>query len=186
MNQLYKFIYALNNPETFIWKQNLEKVKEYIITHKECPSIGRNRLLAKYGVEHPFQNSLYRDPETKKLENWVRQQKKHYIYNSDFIINTNAEIKHLWESTINDPIYKPHLCFDKVEKWKYTLEKLKEFIRSTRELPNNQNMNPETKKLAIWMERQMQNYKNKKGLMKTREIKRLWEEFNKNCCNFYQ
>jgi hypothetical protein len=75
-------------------------------------------------------------------------------------------------------MYKPHLCFDKVEKWKHTLEKVKEFIRETGELPSSQNMNPETKKLAIWMKRQTQNYRNKnKRFMKTPEIKCLWEEF---------
>jgi hypothetical protein len=180
MNQLYEFIYALNYSETFIWKQNLEKVKEYIFTHKECPSIGRNRLLAKYGSEYPIiQHSLYRDPETKKLGNWVRQQKIHYKNkNCGCIINTKPEIRHLWESTINDPIYKPHLYFNKVQKWKHALEKVKEFIRETGELPTNQNMNPETKKLAIWIQHQTRNYRNKKQfIMKTPEIKRLWEEF---------
>lgn len=178
MNQLHELINSLNNPADVIWKQNLEKVKEYIVTHNECPSIGRKKLLERYGVEYPIQHSMYRDPEAKKLGIWVRQQKIHYKNNDiTSLINTNPEIRKLWEITINDPFYRQYLCFDKNEYWKHNLEKVKEYIRINGKIPSHQDnvYSAETKKLGIWLRRQIVDYKNDR--MSTPEIKHLWEEF---------
>ena len=153
------------------WKKNLENFKVYVTAHKECPSIERKQLLKKYGVEYAFQNLMYIDVEAEKLGIWVQLQKIHY--KKDLI--KNLKIKQLWEDTINDPEYSEYLSLNKFEKWKLALEKVEEYIQINKKMPNPQcNFNFETKKLGIWLKRQVVDYDN--NIMKPK-IRNLWENF---------
>ena len=63
------------------------------------------------------------------------------------------------------------------EKWHNNLEQSKQFIMDNNRLPSRNIKFPEEKSLRLWINRQINNYKNKTQIMKQEEIQQAWEEF---------
>jgi len=65
---------------------------------------------------------------------------------------------------------------DHTEKWNKNFEKLKDFINNHNRTPSSIGKETHEKVLGKWLSHQLENYKNKVGSMKNREIRIKWEE----------
>ena len=139
------------------WKNNLLKVKEYIIKHSQSP---RNND---------------EDKSIKILGAWIGTQKDNY--NKNIKGMKNAEIKLEWEQFINDERFRQYVVCDLVDNWKNNLLKVKEYIIENNNSPSDKCININNKKLGIWIGAQKNNYKNNINNMKNSEIKLEWEQF---------
>jgi superfamily II DNA or RNA helicase len=132
------------------WKQNLQRVKAYIKTHKKI-------------TKNTINPTLY---------NWIHTQKK--IYKKKQGIMKNPVIYKLWTETINDPKYNKYLA-SLEEKWKHNLEQLKAFIDNNKKTPRQHDKIDEIKTLARWTGEQKTNYVRTECLMKNLDIRTEWE-----------
>jgi superfamily II DNA/RNA helicase len=136
-----------------IWNYNLEKVKKYIDKNKKRPSESN------------------KNKDIKSLGIWLSQKSIHYKDNKGIMKYEN--IRKLWEEFINDK-YKEYFLSNE-EIWKDNLMKVKEYIDKNNKKPyrgENQRL-----KLGEWLHTQTTNYKDNKDIMKTKNIRKLWEEF---------
>jgi superfamily II DNA or RNA helicase len=85
---LYKNYFLDNYTE---WKNNLEAVKKYIITHKKRPSKKNTDL------------------EIMKLGNWIGTQIKNYNNKEHNMKNKNSDFVKEWEKFVKVPLYKNHI-----------------------------------------------------------------------------
>ena len=141
-----------------IWKEYLQKVKEFIIKNNKSPS------------------AAAKNTEENKMGQWLHQQKQKYK-KQKYTVWKDPECRALWEDFINDPRFKEYLM-TVTEKWKYKLQKVKDFIIKNKKTPNSTAKNTEENILGKWLIQQKQNYINKsKGIWKHLECRALWEEF---------
>ena len=145
--------YVLGREE--LWRFTLEKVKRFIFINKKRPNIKS------------------KNPEEKKLGQWLSDQNKNYK-NNKYIMENNESIRKEWEEFKEE--YDEYVLGGE-ELWRFTLEKVKKFINENKKRPIVKSKNPEEKKLGIWLSNQNTNYKNNKDIMKNEEIKKEWEEF---------
>jgi len=147
-------IYFISNEEE--WKQTLEKVKKYINENNKRPSEDdKNIDIRRYGI-------------------WFGSQQQNYK-KSKFIMS-NTEIRKLWEAFINDAKYSKYVLSNE-EKWKITLEKVKNYINENNKRPAIRNKNPDIRSYGAWISMQQQQYKKTKYIMNNHIIYKLWEEF---------
>jgi hypothetical protein len=147
-NELFK-----SNEEK--WKENLNKLENYIIENRKLPS------------------TIDKDNNIKSLACWVLTSQKTKYKNNKGIMKNN-EIKKIWEDFIEkyNELFKSN-----EEKWKENLNKLENYIIENRKLPSTRDKDNNIKSLACWLSHQQQNYKNKEKIMKNEEIKKEWEDF---------
>jgi len=91
------------------------------------------------------------------------------------------------EENIDMILYKEHLydvlidsfgnSLDSKEKWKYTLERVKEYMDTYGERPGSNSKDKDTKQLGQWIGTQTQNYKSKKYIMSDETIYDDWTKF---------
>ena len=149
-------VYFITDQE--IWKEYLQKVKEFIIKNNKSP------------------NPAAKNTEENKMGQWLHQQKQKYK-KQKYTVWKDPECRALWEDFINDPRFKEYLMTGQ-EKWKYKLQKVKDFIIKNKKTPNSRAKNTEENILGKWLIQQKQNYINKsKGIWKHLECRALWEEF---------
>jgi hypothetical protein len=146
--------YFTSNEEN--WKQTIEKVKEYMDTNGKRPT------------------KMSKNPEEKKLGSWIGTQQKNYT--KKIKIMGTPEIYDMWTEFINDPRYKEYLLSPE-EKWKQTIEKVKEFIDTYGKRPSSTSKNPEEKFLGSWIGHQQKSYTKKIKIMGTPEIYDMWTGF---------
>jgi superfamily II DNA or RNA helicase len=146
----YKEYLVIDNEE--LWKMTLKKVIDYIKKEKKNPS------------------THDKNPNIKKLGQWINNQKKNY--SKDKEIMSNPEIRKEWEETVNK--YKEYLG-DREELWKITLKKVIDYIEKEKKLPNTRNINEEIKKLGNWICNQKKNYLKNEQIMSNPEIRKEWE-----------
>jgi hypothetical protein len=144
----------LSNEE--IWKNNLEKLKEYIDRNGEKPSYDS------------------KDEDIKRLSQWLSHQIKNY--GKKQYIMKNEEIRNEWVEFINNDRYKERFL-SKEETWKNNLEKLKEYIDRNGEKPPYDSKDEDIKSLGAWLSTQITNYGKKQTIMKNEEIRNKWVEF---------
>ena len=89
---------------------------------------------------------------------------------------SNTEIRKLWEAFINDAKYSIYFISNE-EKWKQTLEKVKNYISENNKRPSKRNKNPDIRSYGAWISMQQQQYKKTKYIMNNPDICKLWEEF---------
>jgi len=107
------------------------------------------------------------------LYGWLHNQRTNYIYKKQ--IMKNEEIYELWTDISNDEKYVKYLKTSS-ELWKYNFEKLKKFMNENKSRPTIS----KDESLCNWLNGQIQNYKNKKNIMKIEEIFTLWDDFVKS------
>ena len=150
-NDKYKK-YFLSNEE--IWKDNLEKIKEYIDQNKKKPS------------------STDKNEDIRSLGQWLCNQLTNYKNNEHIMKDEN--IRKMWEEFTSDERYKEYFLSNE-EIWKDNLEKIKEYIDKYKKRPSDKDK--DIKYIGKWLYSQTQNYKNNEHIMKDENIRKMWEEF---------
>jgi superfamily II DNA or RNA helicase len=139
-----------------IWKDNFNKLKEYINIHNILPT------------------SCNKDETIKCLGLWVRNQAKNYEkkqYNMK-----NYEISTIWEEFMSLKDIKI-LFLNNEELWNYNKACVEEYIQKNNKLPTQTDKDKDISSLGNWIQSQKQNYKNKTKIMVNENIIALWEEF---------
>jgi hypothetical protein len=117
---------------------------------------------------------MSKDDETRKLGQWVSHQVQNYKKKTK--IMKNEEIYNKWTEFINHPKYKEHFISGE-DVWIETLSSVVKYIDENNKRPSCHSKDDETRKLGQWVDRQVQNYKKKKEIMKNEEIYNKWTEF---------
>ncbi len=156
-NMIYNSLGVLQNFEE-IWMIKLEEVKQYINKNNKRPSVC-NTITKKLGIWISTQIANYK--------NKLKLMKHENIYNT-------------WTNFINDPKYKKYfMSTDNL--WFGKLDEVIDFININNARPSMGGLqgdnNIKNKQMANWISHQLDNYKNKKELMKTEEIYNAWTEF---------
>ena len=128
------------------WINSLEQLKLYIDINNEKPTQNNNNF----------------------LNQWLNIQQREYK-NKDHIMK-NIEIYNIYTKFINE--YKKYFISNE-ENWINTLEQLKIYINTNKEMPKKSN----NKILNKWCSHQQYNYKNKKDIMKNIEIYNIYTKF---------
>ena len=145
------------------WKENLNKLDNYIIENGKLPS------------------TTDKDNNIKILGNWIASQKNKYKNNIK--IMKKKEIRKQWDEFIEK--YK-ELFKTRNENWNENLIKLEEFIIENRKLPSAESKDKNIKYLGCWLSHQKDTYNNNELIMKNEEIKKQWEEFIKKYINLFK
>jgi len=146
-----------------IWKDNLNKVIDYIKENNKLPS------------------SIDKDKNIKSLGQWLSHQKNNN--NKNINIMKNEEIKKEWELFINE--YE-HFFKSNEEIWYDTLNKVIDYIKENNKLPSTRDKNKNIKSLGEFINTQKQNYKKYEGIMKIKEIREEWEQFINEYEHFFK
>ncbi len=153
----YSYLFKTNED---IWMDNLQKLEEYINTHNKLPS-----------------SENQNNKEVKSLGKWVGEQKLKYKgrENRQGLINTNEEIKLLWEQFVNK---YPKLFRTNIEIWKDNLEEAEKYIKENNKTPSLSDKNTEVKRIAKWLYHQNENYKDNTDIFNNNEdINIIWRDF---------
>jgi hypothetical protein len=159
-----KYSEALADPVQ-IWKNNHQKMCLHIDKTGKRPS------------------SEAKDPEEKRVGNWVSHQKENYDSRgpefSKKIMKT-PEIWQIWTDTLADEKYSEALA-DPVQDWKNNHKKMFLHIDKSGKAPSRTAKDPEEKRVGSWVSHQKNNYdlrgpKFSKHGMKTPEIWKIWTE----------
>ena len=137
------------------WNENFEKLSEYIDSTGKKPS----KNIA----------------DTKSLFYWMHDQLANYKKNEGMM--KNKKINNKWKEFVNNPKYK---SFFKTEEdtWNENYQNLIEYLNEHKKKPTNSNKN--TRNLAIWISKQIENYTNKERLMKNEVMYNKWTDFINN------
>jgi superfamily II DNA or RNA helicase len=107
-------------------------------------------------------------------------------------VHMNKEIQVLWEIdgelNMDKKIFGGYIKSTvsvNVENWKKMLEKTIKHIDENNKTPSEHDKKLEIKQLGNWLSNQKQNYKKKIGIMKDKEIIKLWEEFMENYKEYF-
>ena len=93
----------------------------------------------------------------------------------------DENIHKLWTNFINEEKYKKFFQLPTMlEKFVYTLNKVKIYIDTNKFKPSLKTIDKDIKSLAYWIQNTQYNYLKKKEKMKYDNIRALWEEFINN------
>jgi superfamily II DNA or RNA helicase len=145
-----------------IWKMKLENVRKYIFENNKLPS------------KHDKNKSI------KTLGIWVITQKQNYA-KKEKIMKT-PEIRKLWEEFIEK--YSKYFLNNE-EQWEITLKVVRKYIDENNKLPSTTDKNASIKKLGKWLSKQKTNYAKKEKIMKSPEIRKLWEKFQEKYSEYF-
>lgn len=138
------------------WKDMLNKLKNYIDKNAKRPS------------------SEDKDNNIKTLGKWCLQQVQNYM-NKTWIMK-DKNIYDTWTEFITDDKYGKYFVSNN-EKWKNMLEKLRQYINVNKKRPSNKDKNTDIKQLGCWCGMQIKNYRENIGIMKDKDISKLWSQF---------
>ena len=145
------------------WKENLNRLEEYIIENCKLPS------------------NTDKDKNIKSLASWINTYQKNYK-NNEFNMK-NEYIRKQWEEFIEK--YSEYFKSN-IEKWKEKLNKLEEYIEKYNKLPSNKSKDKDIKILGEWLSSQKSNYIKKECIMKNEDIRKLWNEFNEKYKEYFK
>jgi hypothetical protein len=130
------------------WNDILGKLLKFFDTNNKKPSIKHNKYL--YG--------------------WLHNQRRHYKHKKE--IMKLEEIYKIWTEILNNPNYTKYIL-STIDLWKYNFANLVEFINHNKSRPSIST----NEILCNWLNGQIQNYKNRKNIMKNEEIYIIWHNF---------
>ena len=145
-----------------LWKASLEDVKNFIRTKKYRPS----------STSKQSKNN----EEERKLGKWLGAQ----ISNSKSIprdrIMAKDHIFEIWKEFVSSQEFRNYFAEN---KWKTSLEEVKNFIRTKNHRPIKRSKDKLEKSFGVWLSTQLQNSNpsNRKQRMKEDDIFQLWKEF---------
>jgi len=153
-----------------IWKDNLEKVKDFTI---------KNIVLPKKWGQKETEENAEENAEEKRLGFWLDHQNQNYRNKKEnSTVWKDPECKALWEDFINDERFNEYFMTHE-EFWKYRLQKTKDFILKNKKIPNQWGSeDPEEKRWGNFLRHHNRNYRNEKyGVWSEPEFRALWEDF---------
>jgi hypothetical protein len=167
----------MKNPEIrVLWEKFIEKYSEYFISNEEQWKNKLENVCEYIDENNKLPSTIDKNDSIKKLGYWVSTQKKNYE-KKQFIMK-NSEICELWEKFMEK--YSEYF-----EKWKNNLKEIIEYINKNNKLPSEKNKNDSTKKLGQWITAQKKNYAKKEKIMKSSQIRKLWEEFQEKYFEYF-
>jgi hypothetical protein len=161
--QIMKNQEIYNNWTEFI---NNSKYKDFLLSNEEEWYNRFNEVKKYIDINDKLPSQTDKNDYIKSLGLWIYTQKQNYKKQ----IMNNIEIYNIWTEFINN--YKEYFMSNE-EQWYSKLNEVKNYI-------DKNNKKPSDKKLGKWFQRQNQNYKNKKQIMKNQEIYNKWNEFINN------
>jgi len=137
-----------------VWNEKLEQVKKYIDENKKRPSKHDKNI------------------DVKKLGYWLSNSIQNY--KKEIQIMKNKKIYNIFTKFFNEYIeyFKSY-----EELWNNNLEQLKKYIDENNKRPSDNDKEYNIKKLGSWLSHQTNNYKNKKEIMKNKDIYDKWTKF---------
>ena len=139
-----------------MWNVRLEEVKKYIDKYEKRPS------------------SHDKDHMTKQLGKWIERQATNYKKKTK--IMKNDCVYNLWTDFINDVKYKKYFMSTR-EEWIINFKNIKKYVDEHHKKPSECDKNIINKRMAVWIQIQLRNYKNKTKIMKNSDIYDLWTDF---------
>ena len=162
-----------NEKFRIIWGSFIEKYKKYFLSYEDM-WFNNLKQLEEYMINNnkkPLRSD--KDVKVVQLSNWLRLNKKKYEQNNQVFME-NEIIKKSWETFIekyND------LILSNSEIWNCNLKKLENYTIQYNKKQISLDNNIEIKQLKQWEYGQRKSYKNNKGIMKKKHIKKNWEDF---------
>ena len=147
-------IYFLSNKE--IWNNNFIKLKDYINNNKQISS--------EYSTNQ----------NTKQLGKWLDHQKSNY--KKKINIMRNKDIYDIWTEYISSKEYSSYFQTN-IDKWHSNFNKLKAYMDQNITAPLNCKNDNKNQYIISWLKTQKQSYKQKKKIMKNKEIYNIWHRF---------
>lgn len=155
-----------------LWTEfiNDSEYKNYFLSQYEKFILTLNNVIQYIDInkKRPIVNS--KDKNIKFMGNWMGSQSYNYSTNTKNMKNIN--IKHKWESFINNEKYKVYFESNE-ELFNNNLIKLKTFIDENNKRPSS----IDDRYLNNWFKEQTTNYKKKDKGMKDENIYKKWHEF---------
>ena len=158
-----------------IWEKFNREYEEYLIDidrFKHWEKI-YNQLKNYIDINKRLPSSIDENKDIKFLGIWLVTQKQ--VYKNKINIMKNKNIYDKWTIFMNN--YYEYLISDD-EIWYKKLEQVKEYIDKNNKLPSKLLKEDNIKKLGYWIINQKTNFKNKKCIMKNKEIYNEWIKFN--------
>jgi ribosomal RNA-processing protein 8 len=175
-NQLRNYKNQNNSMETEerqqIWKEFVEKYKEYFIDNDEVWNTKFEEVKKFMNKENKRPSSKTKNTEETILGCWIRNQLINYKKKQQTM--KTEERRKLWDEFLEE--YKEYFI-DYNEVWNTKFEELKKFMDEYKKRPNKRSNNEDEKVLGEWIGRQVTNYKKKNNSMKTEERRQIWDEF---------
>ncbi len=162
------------------WEEFTEKYKEYFKTDKEIWYDNLNKLEDYIKVYKKTPSQYSKDKTIKFLGNWLNNQKQ--TYEKEIGNMKDSEIRKSWEEFTQK--YKEYFKTDK-EIWYDNFNKLKNYIKVYKELPNKRSECNIIKFLGNWVCTQKANYQKEIKIMKEVEIRKAWENFTKEYSEYF-
>jgi superfamily II DNA or RNA helicase len=136
------------------WYLKLVELEKYIIKNNSIPMISSEI------------------DTIKQLGNWKYSQTQNY--KKEIKIMKDPEIRNIWNNFTNK--YK-HLFMNNIDIWYDNISTLSNYIDKYNKLPSAASNDNNIKKLGRFITTQKKYYKDKKYIMKQKEILKYWEEF---------
>jgi len=146
--------YFMSNEKS--WFDTLNKIKLFMDNNNKRPATdSKNKEEQFFGRWISKQMKTYKDKKCIMCDNAIRKE---------------------WENFINNPKYKNYLMSNE-EVWNKYLKDSKSFIDINDKLPKKNSEVIKEKSLYQWIYHQIDNYRNKKFIMKNKENRIEWEKF---------
>ena len=139
-----------------LWRTRLKQVKEFIDENNKRPT------------------RTEKDNNEKQFGSWISKQLQKAKNRTE--IMKEQEIYDEWENFINDDKYSNYML-DNIDLWKRKLKEVKQFINENNKRPFEKSKDINEKYLGKWIGTQISNAKDKKQIMKEKEIYEEWENF---------
>jgi hypothetical protein len=108
---------------------------------------------------------------------WMCRNRKNYKYRTSIMIEQTIYNK--WTDFINSDKYSKYMI-SREEDWLFKYEKLINFIDINKRKPRTTEYDENEKSLCIWINHTIENFLEKKGIFKNKDIYTKWDDFINN------
>jgi len=151
-----------------IWKEFVEKYKEYFIDNDEVWNTKLEELKKFMDEYKKRPSSKSKNKDEKVLDSWIGCQLKNYKNQNNSM--ETEERQQIWDEFVEK--YKEYF-----KVWNTKFEEVKKFMDDNKKRPSSTSKNKDEKILGSWIGCQLKNYKKKNNSMKTEERRKIWDEF---------
>ncbi len=158
-----KYIVGVQKYRGFNWTNMLEKVEKFIVENGKKPA------------------EKSKNKEENIMARWIDTQKQNYKKKAHLMLNQDIYTK--W--TIFTNKYKEYFRSND-EDWNIMLSNVEKFIIINKKRPTTNSNNIEYNIMCHWIGTQQKNYKDKKQIMKNKEIYNKWAIFKEKYIKYFQ
>jgi superfamily II DNA or RNA helicase len=170
-NYVLKKEIMVKNDIRILWDEFTNNYSKYILTISETWDKNLNEVIKYIKKNDKKPSSESKDTNIKYLGNWINMQNNSYKKNK---MNKN---KNKWEDFIKK--YNKYFISNE-EIWENKLNELKLYIYDNNHRLSTLDKDENIRNLATWIQKQLQNYKNKQFIMSNNDIYNKWTEFINN------